>query len=416
MSQLILILLMVLFAWDTEGDFIANYEKHFGSQTPYRTVENNNTTPVEFPGCQPKRIWYIIRHGARAPTNTVIGSMKQNLPRIAQIIINAESITFSPQIEELKKWKLPFDTEAVLTTEGKRELSSLATRTKARFPTLFPEVYSKTHYYFRHTNVARTQSSAQSFTFGLFGNEHSKVEYATPPPIDLVLQFYKTCPRYDEEVDRNVNKEAVLFSKSERVKNVIASVNERLNLNGTLSFDDVNSMYQACVYEAASYKKSVWCSLLPFEAIEIYDFLDSLNTYYENGYTFEVTYKQACTLFKSMIDHFERKEDGPICKVYFAHHSGILKFYAHLGLFKDGHHLNHTDYEGSYQWDASKIGSFATNIAFVLYNCSGTEKVAVLFQERVITLPNCSELCDFESIKRQYKDSINNCMHDQICK
>lgn len=414
MSRLSLILLIILFA-SIEGSFISSYEKYFGSKTPYRAVENKDTTPVEFPGCRPKKIWHIIRHGARAPTKTHLRNMEQNLPRIAQIIINAKSESFLTQIEELKKWKLPFNAEAVLTAEGGEELSSLASRTKARFPTLFPEEYSKTHYYFRHTDAERTQSSARNFTFGLFGNEHSKVEYPPPPPIDLVLKFYKTCPRYIDEVDRYEYEEAISFSKSERMTTVIALVNERLNLNGTLTFDDVDNMYQTCIHEAASFKQSVWCSLLPLEAIKVYGFIDSLDKYHKSGYRFDVTYKQACPMFNSMIDHFEKK-DGPTTAVYFAHDGGILKFYAHLGLFKDDHHLNRTDYEGSYQWDISKIGPFATNIAFVLYSCSSVEKVAVLFHERLIKLPNCGELCDFETIKLHYNDSINNCAHDQICK
>ncbi|KAB0793901.1 hypothetical protein PPYR_13521 [Photinus pyralis] len=209
-------------------------------------------------------------------------------------------------------------------------------------------------------------------------------------------------------------EEIVLFRESDVVKNVIASVNRALNLNGTLTFGDVELMHKACIHEAASFKYSVWCALLPFDAIKVFEFQNSLDSYFKNGYMFEVSYKQACSLFNEMIDHFEN-EDTPTTAVYFSHDGALLKFYAHLGLFKDDNGLKYTDYKEDYKWDVSKIGPFAANIAFVMFKCASKEKVAVLFNERLINLPNCGELCDFETIKMQYNDSIRNCSYKKIC-
>ncbi|KAB0793900.1 hypothetical protein PPYR_13520 [Photinus pyralis] len=105
--MLYLPLITLCFFTGAECNFITDYEKHFGSKTPYRAVENNNLSTIEFEGkffqclrvapptyclgCQPTKIWYIIRHGARTPTNRVLLSMKHNLPRIAQMIIRANS-------------------------------------------------------------------------------------------------------------------------------------------------------------------------------------------------------------------------------------------------------------------------------------------------------------------------------------
>ncbi|KAK5640955.1 hypothetical protein RI129_009502 [Pyrocoelia pectoralis] len=198
MQNLSFILVYIILFCSIDSSFITNYEKHFGSKTPYRTVENNNETPIEFEGCQPKKIWYIIRHGARSPTQDVLLNLKQNLPRITQIILHANNHISTTYLEELKKWKLVFGNDTVLTEEGGRELFHLALRSQARFPTLFPKIYSKEHYYFKYTDAERTASSAQNFTFGLFGNGHRNVEFPTPSPNDSILRVSRKGER--EEV------------------------------------------------------------------------------------------------------------------------------------------------------------------------------------------------------------------------
>lgn len=59
----------------------------------------------------------------------------------------------------------------------------------------------------------------------------------------------------------------------------------------------------------------------------------------------------------------------PKAVFYFTHSGTILKFLTHLGLYKDSDSLRHDNYHKHIErlWKTSKIDSFASNIAFVLY-------------------------------------------------
>ena len=63
------------------------------------------------------------------------------------------------------------------------------------------------------------------------------------------------------------------------------------------------------------------------------------------------------------------------------------------------------------------MGTFTTNIAFVLHDCDGTKKISVLFNEHPIRLPACpdDDLCSLDIVKAYYDDSINNCDFDAMC-
>lgn len=53
---------------------------------------------------------------------------------------------------------------------------------------------------------------------------------------------------------------------------------------------------------------------------------------------------------------------------YFSHLTAVLKFLTHLGLYDEQEKLTYQNYNHMKDriWKSSKIGSFATNISFVL--------------------------------------------------
>ena len=80
---------------------------------------------------------------------------------------------------------------------------------------------------------------------------------------------------------------------------------------------------------------------------------------------------------------------------YFIDGDAALRLVARLGLGKDDEPLKH-DRSPSLdrKWRTSLLGSFAANIAVVLYDCSGDYKVQLFVKEDVIHLNQCqSKLC-----------------------
>lgn len=43
-------------------------------------------------GCEPKKIWMVIRHGTRNPNQRQIGLMNERLPEIRKLILNSDNL------------------------------------------------------------------------------------------------------------------------------------------------------------------------------------------------------------------------------------------------------------------------------------------------------------------------------------
>uniref|UniRef100_A0A1A9WAX3 Multiple inositol polyphosphate phosphatase 1 n=1 Tax=Glossina brevipalpis TaxID=37001 RepID=A0A1A9WAX3_9MUSC len=150
----------------------SDIEKHFATKTPYRAIANFDDEPREYKGCQPTRIWCIIRHGTRYPSKGVIERAKNTLRSLKKHILSNSKVNLcSKHIEILKDWHFNVGTEEekFLVAEGEDELIELAERLQNRFPRLLPINYDPSIYYFKYTATQRTFESAKSFATGLFG-------------------------------------------------------------------------------------------------------------------------------------------------------------------------------------------------------------------------------------------------------
>lgn len=67
------------------------------------------------------------------------------------------------------------------------------------------------------------------------------------------------------------------------------------------------------------------------------------------------------------INLFSPLSSSPNSTLYFTHSGTLLKLLAHLGLYKDKTPLTYRDFGKERKWRTSNIDSFATNVAFVLY-------------------------------------------------
>lgn len=297
------------------GIYFFSYLPKLFTYLSFRVRQNLNETPINIDGCQPTRIWSIIRHGTRNPGRKDIKKAKKVLSKHQAAILNNPNTKLCPkELDKLKSWYLKAEpeNEKFLVAEGEDELIELAERMQKRFPSILVSEYSPSHYLFKYTATQRTLKSAESFCTGLFGRHKlNKVLYPIPVHKDPILRFYKLCTRWKVEVDKNpkATEEVDKFiENSPLVKELVDEVREITQIKD-LNFEDVSLIYKICGFETAwnrNREHSPWCNVFRtlkyFKAME---FLEDLDYYYVDGYGFEITHKQACPAMKDMFEHIE---------------------------------------------------------------------------------------------------------------
>ncbi|KAF7417554.1 hypothetical protein HZH68_000207 [Vespula germanica] len=398
-----------------------------GTKTPYRFIGYQNDTPIEYPGCKPKKIWLVLRHGTRYPGKKNVPNMIKNLPELQKIILNNYKMNKTDlsrdTIIKLNKWKLKFTKDDMmnLAKEGENEMIDLGERYQSRFPTIMPETYHKKSYKFKYTATQRTEESAKHFAAGLFGWHNSKnVRYPKPKHKDPILRFYKLCTRWRHEVQKNKSAhiEKTRFLKSEILATTVKNVSKRIGHR--VNYETVHLIYAMCAFETAWYKDvdSPWCELLSLDDFKILEFTDDIGYYWIDGYGYKITYEQACVVLLDIFNFFSEDNDT-LASVYFTHSGTILKFLARLGVAKDKTPLTHDSFRlhvDNRAWRTTYIDAFASNIAFVLYDCeSQGPSVLFMHQERVVYLPNCPKNmpCPMSTMKDLYPSTEEECQFDE---
>ncbi|XP_054727026.1 multiple inositol polyphosphate phosphatase 1-like isoform X2 [Anastrepha obliqua] len=403
-------------------------ESHLSTKTPYRVVANLDDKPLTYSGCRATRIWAIIRHGTRNPSKEHIEEAKLKLVRLKeQILKNAQTKLCPEELIRLRNWQfnVSSEEEKYLTAEGEDELVELAERMQNRFPDLLFDQYHPDFYYFKYTKTQRTLKSAQSFTSGLFGRHRiGSVEYPEALHKDPVLRFYKLCKRWKIDVDNNPKT----FDNAERFLNepeMIDAVNfiRRRTQIQNITAQEAKLIYTICGFETAWNRRkdpSVWCNLFNQDTIKALEFFEDLEYYWNDGYGFEITHRIACAAMENMFEYIDPNSNKPNATFYFTHSGTLLKVLAHLGLYKDAEPLTYRDFGRERAWRTSVIDTFATNLAFVLYECNkeNGSMVLTLHQERPIRLPGCpqdQDLCSLTTLKKQYTQNVSNCDLEELC-
>ncbi|XP_020805718.1 multiple inositol polyphosphate phosphatase 1 [Drosophila serrata] len=422
----------------------ADIEKRLSTKTPYRSVANFDETPPQYAGCHPTRIWSIIRHGTRNPSESVILQAQNRLEEIKTLILEQSHPNLcSEDVEKLRRWSWKHlnasEDEKLLVAEGEDELINLAERMQNRFPSVLPDIYSPEWYYFKYTATQRTLKSAQSFATGLFGRHRiHTVQYPPPMHKDPVLRFYKRCGRWQTDVDKN--PETLVNARRFLAEPPMQSAVEQLRTSTGLSdlrTKDVQLMFTVCAFETAWHRRrdntrnadSVWCSFFDLASLDALEFFEDLEYYWNDGYGYELTHRIACPAIADMFEAIgsvkKEGEENQLpgranATLYFTHSGTLLKLLAHLGLARDEKPLTHKHFTSERRWRTSQIDAFATNLAFLRYDCDKKEpQVLVLHQERVVRLPKCpqdKDLCPLSTLRRIYANSVENCDFEELCR
>ncbi|XP_061402196.1 multiple inositol polyphosphate phosphatase 1-like [Musca vetustissima] len=182
-------------------------------------------------------------------------------------------------------------------------------------------------------------------------------------------------------------------------------------------------IYTICGFETAwqrhKAEASVWCQLLDRKTLEILEFAEDLEYYWNDGYGYDLTHRIACPAIQNMFKHIDPHSPLPNSTFYFTHSGTLLKLLAHLGLYKDPNPLTHQDLGKQRKWRTSQIDAFATNVAFVLYECDNeAPMVLTMHQERIVHIPGCpqdSDLCSLNTLRQLFATSLDNCNFDEMC-
>ncbi len=102
---------------------------------------------------------------------------------------------------------------------------------------------------------------------------------------------------------------------------------------------------------------------------------------------------------------------------YFTEGQGLLRFLARMGLAKDERPLTHdVSPSAERKWKTSLVGSFAANVAVVLYNCSDDYKVQLFVKEDVVHLDQCQNaLCTAKEFLNFLGPVADQCVRDDGC-
>lgn len=436
--------------------------KRSSTKTPYDYVANKNTTInlIETIECKPIQIWLVARHGTRYPNKKDISLLQYKIPTLTEKLNknrNEVEAEIKHIIQALSVWEpktaknIDESYTKLLHVEGKNEMFNLANRFVDRFQMILkdqpPEMFK-----FRSTNEQRTEQSKLNFLKGLFhGNKYvsfdtdnkatipSNIDEPSILPHDPTLRMYKLCKKWQVSVKENpvTYSEIKHFELSETFNTTLLhNLNERLGFkNNLLTLEDIDAMHVACIFGQAwdPYKWSPWCSLFTQDMLDILEYRRDLLYYWKDGYGSSLNGAQACILVKDAIEMFKASIKGGIFHkgtFYFTHSAAILKLLSYLGLYKEEckemgktRHLLHDNYldlKDNRKWRTSTIGTFGTNIAFVLTNCSENDyKVGLLHNELLMDIPGCeskNKWCDYPKFMSLFDPKPLECNISEICR
>lgn len=415
----------------------------FGTKTAYNYVNRNlpNLNPQNIPGCQPKAIWLLNRHGATNPEADELPQL-QHLTAFRDNVVknyhdgyNKEPRMCLGDQSLLTRWawnprqNLTFAGD--LTTNGYMRTEELAQTWVSRYPSLLTD--NKHDYMFKFAKDKRSSESFHAFTAGLFRSR--------PEDLDLphdndekLLKPDKFCPAWSRDIgDSNETlRQRDIFESKHEWADMVSNISSRLGFTYDIDRSIIKNIYQMCRYNKAwdITQISPWCSAFSREDLRRFEYAEDLETFYKYGYGSETSPKLACPLIKDMMDFFYKHVNAnvpqqPVSQILFGEAPAVLLLTGALGGRRDDAPLTgdnfHTVPAQSRKWSSSAAAPFNGNLAAVLYKCNPNgnfgykdrHQILFLQNEQTMDLPFCKVgLCEWSDIKVRLGDIANKCNLD----
>ncbi|XP_064609373.1 multiple inositol polyphosphate phosphatase 1-like [Liolophura sinensis] len=394
--------------------------RHYSTHTDYNDVRGHGED-FGLPGCQPRKFYMLSRHGIRYPTDGSYDFEKRHLPRLHTLAVDSMhkgSLCKADQ-DAIRHWEYRFHSHdaGALAASGKQEAYELGKRYEKRFPNLVGRSYSRDRYDFQHTYIQRTEDTARAIANAFFNQ--SNIHMSVASHCDSKLLFYGCCQKFRTTVHDKPLVDHVDFRDSHEMLGVISAVTSRLGLqHGTVSFHDVEAMYDACAFEHGVYRSSPWCAVFSDDDIKVMEYYEDLRYYWEFGYGHSINYEQTCDLVKDLIGYL-RGSSSVTGMIRVAHDLTMMPFLSRLGAYQDSSPPRSTTMarQSHRNFRSSIMAPFLSNVVFVEYQCGSESKVRAFHNEKPLTLPMCpASGCPLSSILNSYLGSAaNTCDFQRTC-
>eukprot|EP01116_Phalansterium_solitarium_P023621 TRINITY_DN8382_c0_g1_i2.p1 TRINITY_DN8382_c0_g1~~TRINITY_DN8382_c0_g1_i2.p1 ORF type:complete len:410 (+),score=52.49 TRINITY_DN8382_c0_g1_i2:795-2024(+) len=378
--------------------------QHLQTKSPYPSLQHPPYTPAP-PGCEAIQLNAVLRHGCRWPS----GSDTAKLSYLQTVLhLYGQSIP-NQEFAWMSNWTNKYTPlqSGLLDVFGEWEHYNLSKRFVQDFPGLLNDTYSPLKYLFQTTQVSRAARSGNAFGFGfnegrgpLGVSGYAPIyEYSDSAANDLSLRFFDNCPAFTNQVLNNstYSMDSNIYYQN-GIGATVARVAARLGLNATspwlLGSADAAALYTACVFDVVvGNDETLFCSLFSPADFDFFETSADLQDYYIRGWGVPLSYQIAAPLlidvFKTMDAILVAKPVSQVkAKFRFAHAETILPLLALLGLYNDPEPLHwNSPNLTSRLWRGSVLSPFAANVAFVLYNCSGSYRVKLMHNENEMYFP-----------------------------
>ena len=220
-----------------------------------------------------------------------------------------------------------------------------------------------------------------------------------------LINFSLDCPRYWEEVYHNpaTSEEVEKLEGSSHWGNMMKRVNTKTGV--LLDRDQNNLAWEMCGYERAwaPEEDSPWCSFFSREDLRLYNFREDLKYYYKMAYGHNISLQMTQPLLLDLLTSLQSSSHS--ARLNFGHTNTVQPLLAALGLYKDQTHLLASEYGSGtgHLWDVARISSFASNLAWLVFQCEGEKRVMMFHQETAVVQPACGQLvCSLQQLVDTY--------------
>jgi len=354
-------------------------EKFFASKTSYTYNANMDTSPVSISGCQPQVFYMLARHGTRNPGTGDITEMQEHLPGLRDRVVEAWAEGKGELAEEtiaaLIDWRfdLNIEDEGTLVEAGMAEHREMGRR--------WGERLNESSLLKKETTTVRSSPKPRCIASGKSFLEGAGISGIDVNIEDFLINFYDFCPRYIEDVLESEETFAEMrkLTDSREWDQMLQRVNERTGVEIAKEVNEV--AWDICRYERAWRPSldSPWCSFFSHQDLQLYNFREDLKYYYSVGPAYPITAQMTQPLVEDLLQSLESETASTVLN--FGHSDTIQPLMTALGLYHDDHDLMASDLGLDHLWDVSRIASFSTNVALVVFDCQEGKRVAMYHQE-----------------------------------
>jgi len=400
-------------------------EDNLSTKTPYSPVEAElGDIKTEEDTCKAIQVQHVGRHGTRYPTKNTQHDIASlwNTAKEQKTLWGTSYL--KPPFDKLMDWEAPWSADKVddLTDIGVAEITGIATRLKKAYPELFSDA-SKMRV--RSTDKYRSIHTARTFMDTIFPQSEVPVEQVKRA--DPVMDPPKGCPRWLSEIgshDSYALYEVDEYQVGNEFLTIAAGVGARIGFQGFRAAD-LRNTFKACQAEVdVGVNNSLWCQALTQRDIEVLNYHEDLEAFYEYGYGHEISHHCAVALLDDMWTSVQKalsgQSEGVVGDFRFGHSSTVLPLLALMGLFKDDYDLvsERSAFDSlDRKWKTSAIDKMASNVMLVVYECSGgNHKLQLYVDERETLIPGCRRmLCEPDNFHRAFKPYLKQGAYKDIC-